>query len=310
MSLLGSIVRVEPDAKGIARLVFHLKVRNRFDAKLSILSAHAEVRASARPAGYDLVNSSCFVGSEAIELIGNGQIVKGAEDSWRLPVVLSPYHLRMLEEIRGTRDMSFVVKASFVAAISDEGDRSRYGPFLLSDVEHENASSSWCTYKVARSDWVQILSQLHYGDSYMIEVPLRGVPSKNGLKKAVGHLDAAWNHFQEGRDEDTLVSCYKAFEFLAKRVGCENPDPNAFDKLLNGVDNHQKREKLKILMSGLCRLFHLGRHEQGKQEVAIDRIDAEYAYVLSQATLAYLAKRLRRSSPSRLPTSRPAKPTK
>src|SRR5712692_5239123 len=78
-------------------------------------------------------------------------------------------------------------------------------------------STLYCPFKVAQSDWVKILKELGYGDYFLIEVPLRGVPTRLGMTKALVHLGNAWGHFNEARDEETLVSCYKAFEFLAKQ---------------------------------------------------------------------------------------------
>ncbi|MDA2912507.1 hypothetical protein MYX77_00855 [Acidobacteriia bacterium AH_259_A11_L15] len=75
---------------------------------------------------------------------------------------------------------------------------------------------------------MKILKDLGYGDHFLIEVPLRGVPRKKGMEKALAHLAAAWDHFNEARDDETLGSCYKAFEYLAKQKKVKDPDQQVF----------------------------------------------------------------------------------
>jgi hypothetical protein len=99
----------------------------------------------------------------------------------------------------------------------------------------------------------------------------------------------AWDHFTEARDAETLASCFKVFEFLTKSKGFAKPDQPAFEQLLDGVDNHEKRQRVAQIIKALCLFFHLGRHEEGKQNPPVNRRDAEYALILTQATLRLLA---------------------
>jgi hypothetical protein len=110
------------------------------------------------------------------------------------------------------------------------------------------------------------------------------------MKKALSHLEDGWSHFLEGRDVETLVSCYKAFEFLAKQAKVRSPDQHAFERLLDRIENGEKRKRLAQVMDYFCRFFALARHEAGQEKVAVDRRDSEYALILAQASLAYLAK--------------------
>jgi hypothetical protein len=143
---------------------------------------------------------------------------------------------------------------------------------------------------------VKNLKELGYGDYFLMEIPLKGVPEKRGMQKALEHIKAAWEHFEQGSDDETLGSCYKAFEYLAKKSGCKRPDQNAFERMLSPIPEEEKRKRLKMLMHDLCQFLTLGRHEPGIDAVMLDGRESEYGLILSQATLAYLAKLMRETS--------------
>jgi hypothetical protein len=150
-----------------------------------------------------------------------------------------------------------------------------------------------CPFKVPQSEWIRVLGELGYGDYFLMEIPLKGVPQRRGMQKALEHLKAAWEHFEQGSDDETLGSCYKAFEYLAKKYKCAHPDQNAFEKILGMIPEEGKRKCLKMVMHDLCQFLTLGRHEPGTETVMLDEREAEYALILSQATLGYLAKVMR-----------------
>jgi hypothetical protein len=158
------------------------------------------------------------------------------------------------------------------------------------DVRAGNYASNYCPFKVPRSEWVKTLKDLGYGDYVLCEIPLRAVPARVGLKKALKHLQDAWEHFENAKDKETLVSCYDAFEFLAKRVGVTDPNQQAFERILVGIEDEKKRKALALLVSYVCRFFALARHEEGRDTLSFNRKDSEYAVMLAQASLAYLAK--------------------
>jgi hypothetical protein len=119
---------------------------------------------------------------------------------------------------------------------------------------------------------------------------MRAVPRVSALNRSLAHLEGAWAHFNQGSDAEALTSCFRCLESLAKDHGAEKPDQNGWDKVLRGIDN-QKRDKLKYLLNQLSSFMHLGRHEHSEStSVSLDRADAEYAMILTQATMAYIAK--------------------
>jgi hypothetical protein len=257
-------------------------------AVYTILAANTEVRASPAGNNYDAWGSAQFLGYAVLES-SSAQIGKGGKTTWEVGLPLTRSHLQKIEEVRNGRDVWLMVHCSFTAAVISNTGTTNYGPFMSNWLSDTSGSTGCCVYKIARSDWLKHRSELGYGDSLLIEIPLH-VPTKKGMAKALEHLGAASMQFGEDRADDTLASCYTAVEYLAQTSGAKNPDQNGFEKLLVSLEDQEKRNKIKALMHYLCQYFQVGRHESGKENVVVDRRDAEYALILSQATLAYLAK--------------------
>lgn len=274
---------------GLAKLTLRILVRNRQEHIVKVLNLVTELRAAATEGIPDIGRSSYFIGYGTLESDA-GQLTPNSELPWEIGLAMLPYHLQKIEEIRKGGDLFLFVQFLCLAAEMGDSGAPQLRRFGMASVRGENWSGTYVRFKIAQSDWVKLLKDLGYGDYFLIEVPLRGVPSKTLMDKALGHLNSAWGHFCEGRDEDTLVSCYRAFEFLARRRKLKNPDQQAFEKLLQGIAEQDKRRKLASLMHYLCQFFHLGRHEPGQERPHLDRRDSEYALILTQATLAYLAK--------------------
>jgi len=256
---------------------------------LKVLNVYAEVRAANTLQVYDMSKSVYFLGFAFLESNG-GQFTRGSENYWDLALPLTPYHLQKVEEVRSGGDLYFFLRFHVTAAEMENPSNPQLRRFVSPTVGGDSSSGYYAPFKVAQSDWVRILKDLRYGDYFLIEVPLRGVPARRKMEKALGHLAAAWDRFSEGRDDETLACCYKAFEYIAKQKGMRSPDQNAFEKLLANVDHPEKRKFLKLLMDYTCRFLNLGRHEPGQERILLDRRDSEYALILSQASLAYLAK--------------------
>lgn len=281
---------------GIPKLSFNLKVKNDTDKPLAVLNVIAEVRAAASSSISDIHKSAYFIGYGVLES-GGGQFSPGSEDHWRLGLPLHPYEIQKIEEVRkaGDGDLFFHIYFFCTAVLMEKPGTSPLVGMARVDIRGPASSSNYCPFKIAQSDWTKMLRDLGYGSYFLMEIPLRGVPAKRGMEKALEHLKGAWAHFEEGNDDETLASCYKAFEYLAKKRKVKDPDQNAFERLLDNVADDEKRRRLKMLMDYVCRFLCLGRHEPGIEAVYLDEKDSEYGLILCQATLAYLAKSMKQS---------------
>lgn len=270
-----------------------IKVKNKNDREITLISVYGEVYAAGETHVLGIGQDAFFLGHASIDW--SHMIPRNGEGDWTVDLQMSKELLKEVEELRQGRDLTFMIRIRFVAAIKDAAPGLANDSFVHAHVDSDSGSYAFCHHRIPKSDWLRHLKELGFGDYYLLELPLRKIPERAGFKKAVAHLESAWSHFGESRDDETLWDCYRAFEYLAKKAGCENPDQNAFEKLLSGVTDDAKKKRLKALMHYLCQFFHAGRHETGSEKAVVDRRDAEYALILSQATLAYLAKHTARN---------------
>lgn len=288
MNLTGRVTRVYGRNVGISKLGVTVTIRNEGRSTLSVLAASAEFHASFD--NYAGINDQAlFLGSATIEASPN-VMAGGGETQWIVSVpITNSLILQRLEELRRGRDLLLLVKMQISIAAIDQADPTKIG-FALLLVSSADHSTGHCVLRVAKSDWLPVLKQLGYGDYYLCEIPMRAVPKFHPIQRSLNHLEGAWAHFNQGSDAEALTGCFRCLETLAKDHGAEKPDQNGWDKVLQGIDN-QKREKLKYLLNQLSSFMHLGRHEQSESAaVSLDRADAEYAMILTQATMAYIAK--------------------
>jgi hypothetical protein len=289
MDISVNLTSARGERHGIPKLVLDLAVESQTDTPLAIINVTAEIRVSQEIILHDL-RKSYFIGPGFLEY-GGGQLYPNSKASWQIGIPLTPYQLQKIEEMRKGNDLLLQVQFRCSA-----GKRvTSPPPPMIADIVQPimgvpGYSDGYCPFKVAQSDWVKILGELGYGDYFLMEIPLKGVPEKRRMQKALEHLKAAWEHFEQGNDDETLGSCYKAFEYLAKKKKCKDPDQNAFEKILENIPEVEKRRRLKLLMHDLCKFLSLGRHEPGTEKVILDERESEYAIILSQATLGYLAK--------------------
>ncbi len=286
MQLFVGLRNVSGQCAGVPKLTMNIDVKNDSNDSVTILYVTAEVRAAASAQICDFAKSAYFLGYAVLESSG-GQIGPGQQHTWGLGLALTPYHLRKIEEIRNGGDLYLVAKFTSAAAELDKTDPAKLKGFHSPDV------STAGPFKIAQSDWMKILRDLGYEDYFLIEVPLRSIRWRKHMEKALEHLSKAWEHYEEGNDRETLASCYSAFEYLAKQAKFENPDQNAFEKLLGSVESREIKDKLKPLMRYICDFLQLGRHVPGQELAHVERKDSEFGLILSQSALAYLTKNMR-----------------
>jgi hypothetical protein len=286
MNLIGTLSDVRGTCNGVPKLKATLKVVNEFDSRVQVLSVAGELRIDVPQGAFPAAGS--FLGYAVVEGPLHQFAGKGAEQSWIIALPVNQGLLRTIEDIRQRKDLNLVGTFWFVAAIYDnDGSIRRPAPFITGHIENRNGSGGNCAVRVPRSDWIGVLKDLGYGDPWLIEVPMRRAKTR-GTDRAQQHLDAAWQHFHLGQYNEVLTSCYKAFEYLAKKQNMVGPDQNAFEKLLSPA-SPDVRKHLKMLFHYLCQSCHSGRHEPGTETASVGHHEAEFLLVTSQAALAYLA---------------------
>lgn len=140
-------------------------------------------------------------------------------------------------------------------------------------------------YKISRSDWVKILSQMKYSELELFEVPLEIFSFDPNLKRAVELLRKAQERFFDGDWNGTLQNCRQSFEAAASEIGQTGDKKNNFEKLLSRVGPEVKNSRLNEIIRSISEFCHLGRHEDFPA-VEITREDAR---LMLRCTLSVFA---------------------
>jgi hypothetical protein len=203
-----------------------------------------------------------------------------------LPVNHSVLH--QVEQERKGRDVVLSLVISVYAIPRDLQDRS---PGITAIKLHDAAmpGNNHCVVKISKSEWLELLKAVGYGEYYLAEIPLPRIKKVKALDASLQHIQRAWEHFLNGSDRETLAACHDALEKLTKESVNGKPDQNAFSKILSGVGPPEKTQKIAQVLSQCASLLHLGRHEH-KPAVELDHRDAELALLLTHACIAYLSK--------------------
>jgi hypothetical protein len=288
---VSSLDSVRGECRGIPKLTLDLSVETQSDAPLTIINVTAVIRVTQQLIPGDMTESY-FIGTGFLES-GGGQLSRGSKGFWKIGCPLTPYQLQKIEEVRKGKDLFLNLQFSCTVTWRVNAPPAPITEVASVAVGVGSFSGGYCPFEVPQSKWVKALGELGYGEYFLMEIPLKGVPHRRGMQKPVEHLKAAWEHFEQGNDDETLGRCYKVFEYLAKKNKFAHPDQNAFEKILGTIPEEGKRKRLKMLMHDLCQFLTLGRHEPGTETVLLDERESEYALILSQATLSYLAKSMR-----------------
>jgi hypothetical protein len=293
MQIIVTLRNVRGESVGIPRLFLDFRAEHAGQHAMGIVRLTAEVYVAPAMNEFE-IKKYPFVGCGEVDYRW-GQFSVGQKDDWTVNLVLHPHALTAIEKMRNKGDL-FLIVQFFCMASNIKDNVSPIGQLERASVYAESHSGHYSSFEVAQSKWIKTLKSLGYGDYFLMEIPLKGVPGTKGMQKAVEHLKVAWEHFEQGNDAETLGSCYKAFEYLAKKNKFAHADQNAFEKILGTIPEEGKRRRLKMLMHDLCQFLTLGRHEPGTEAVMLDEREAEYGLILSQASLSYLAKLMRETA--------------
>jgi hypothetical protein len=288
MNLIGILSDVRGIRDGIPKLKATLKVSSGFDERVQVLSVTGEIKIDGTQGAFSA--GGAFLGYAVVEGSLNQFFGKGAEQSWTIALPVNQDILRTIEDIRQRKDFYLIGTFSFVATLHDsDGSIRCQAPYITDCINNNHGSGGNISARIPLSDWIAVLRDLGYGDPWLIEVPMKRAKAR-GTDRAQQHLDAAWQHFHSGQDNEVLMSCHKAFEYLAKKQHMASPDQNAFEKILSSA-SPDVRKHFKMLLHHLCQAHHLGRHEPGGETPCVGHAEAEFLLVTSQAALAYLASR-------------------
>jgi hypothetical protein len=292
-TLLGRIgtVRGEAGFMPHLRLPVSLSYQGPVTEALDIVNVMATAYLLYAKAGV-LSQTGNYIGACHLDPYGSlGGLFPGSPSTaWTLLLNADHRLLHLIEQERKGRDVVLSLVISVCAIPRDLQDRSA-GITVIKLRDATTPGNNHCTVKISKSEWLELLKAVGYGEYHLAEIPLPRIRKVKAIEASVQHIQRAWEHFLNGSDRETLAACHDALEKLAKETVNPNskPDQNAFSRILSGVGSPEKTQKLAQVLSQCASLLHLGRHEH-MPPVELDHRDAELAILLTHACITYLSK--------------------
>lgn len=140
-------------------------------------------------------------------------------------------------------------------------------------------------HTVNQGVWIDILREMGYQHTLLLEVPLPDPVTQPELAKAVADLEQAQTHMLGGHDRDAVGSLRDALEQVSLALGDNDQIPPDVENLLFANSRSMtKAERLRVLRRALKLVTHPARHRD-QVTVAIDwsRIDAAQMITMTAA---------------------------
>ena len=155
---------------------------------------------------------------------------------------------------------------------------------LISSSGDSRWSTSTAGYLVNQGMWVQVLEQLGYRKTLLLEVPVVGKDISPDLAAAAADLQHAQRAMERGDYRDAVGHCRDVMENVLRAL----KDDDAID--FSNQRTMDKAERLRLLRRAFRVLTHPARHRD-EVSVAIDwnRIDAACAISIAAALLTELS---------------------
>lgn len=141
------------------------------------------------------------------------------------------------------------------------------------------------SYAVNQGVWIQVLAEMGYQRTLLIEVPMPNPNDQPELADAVAFLAQSQRHLQLGHDRDAIGTLRDVLE----QVALAFHDVNTIDPELNRIlfdrsRSMTKGERLRVLRRALMLVTHPARHRD-EVSVAIEwsRIDATQMIIMTAA---------------------------
>ena len=207
---------------------------------------------------------------------------------------ITPYLFNSIEKERKFGDVPVDARVK-ILIIKKEPPNNEFNPLSI-NADYINVQP----IKLSQSDWAKIILDMGYINYKIFEIPFSEVPNIADFEKIMERLAEAQNHFNQGRNEEVVTSCRKAFESLNPLVAVKIS--NQFEmipKLAIKIDSackencqNKKSELIENLRQKIWQLLHTGPHEGYN----VTREDAEYILLLALSSVRYYSTQLSKLS--------------
>ena len=207
---------------------------------------------------------------------------------------ITPYLFNSIEKERNFGDVPVDARVK-ILIIKKEPPKNQFDPLSI-NAEYISTQQ----IKLSQNDWAKIVSDMSYNNYQIFEIPFSKVPNVSNFKKIMERLTEAQNHFNQGRNEEVVTSCRKAFESLNSLVAVKNSDKFEMNPKLSTIldlvceenCHNKKSELIENLRQKIWPLLHMGPHEGYN----VTREDAEYILLLTLSSIRYYSTQLSKLS--------------
>jgi hypothetical protein len=150
-----------------------------------------------------------------------------------------------------------------------------------------SAFSAGEPYPIHQGVWVDVLAEMEYRRTLLIEVPAPDPQTQPELAEAVGLLSQAQRHLSLGHDRDAVGSLRDVLEQIKLAFNDDDSiDPQLQRVLFENSRSMSKADRLRVLRRALMLVTHPARHRD-QLSVAIEwsRIDATQMITMTAAFL-------------------------
>lgn len=170
-------------------------------------------------------------------------------------------------------------------------EQLRAGGHLVTEIsinarfEDGNAFSLQESYTVNQGVWIDVLAEMGYQRTLLVEVPMPDPNAQPELADAVALLAQSQGHLMLGHDRDAVGSLRDVLEQVKLAFGDDDSiDPDLNRVLFANSRSMTKGERLRVLRRALMLVTHPARHRD-QVSVAIDwsRIDATQMILMTAA---------------------------
>ncbi len=138
-------------------------------------------------------------------------------------------------------------------------------------------------YEVPQSRWVEILEEMGYRRTMLLEIPMPAREESASLEKVAEHLQSARQHLLNGRFRDAVAACRDVLESLAAELHDEEEMKNVSFARLPGKN---KQERLRVLRKALISLAHAAKHsDSAAASIEWNYLDAQCMVIMAASVV-------------------------
>jgi len=161
-------------------------------------------------------------------------------------IELDARRIEAIEEIRQGGDLKFTLNL--------------YGIAHSASDELQHNVNATLKYQANQSTWIEVLDQMGYRKTMLLEIPMLEEKVNPLFKEAVEHLKIAQTHLLKGHFRDAVGSCRDVLESLSKALNDERQLPETVKSWTTNTRSMGKEERLRLIREAVKVLTHPARH--------------------------------------------------